>query len=206
LKRKLYACTGVLSAAVLFVSTALAQRQEVGLTLSALTSGSKDSPGGSLNIGTGVAFQANYGFRLLGLPKVSLLGELHFLASPKQEIQSSNTSATENFASLYVTPGIRLKFFPKSRISPYGAIGGGYALFEQSLTTIDGKPNNAPRYVNRGAFDFGGGLDFRLWHFVGGRIEVRDFYSGNPGFNVPVSGSGFHNVVAGGGFVLRFGS
>jgi hypothetical protein len=53
---------------------------------------------------------------------------------------------------------------------------------------------------------FGGGLDVRGSRFVGARWEVRDFYPGNPAFNVPVTGSGLHNIVAGGGLVLRFGS
>ena len=49
-------------------------------------------------------------------------------------------------------------------------------------------------------------MDVRVWQFVATRWEVRDFYSGNPAFNVPVAGSGLHNIVAGGGLVFRFGS
>jgi hypothetical protein len=55
------------------------------------------------------------------------------------------TSATQDFASLYVTPGVRLKAFPKSRISPYLAIGSGYADYEQSTAGINGQPNPASR-------------------------------------------------------------
>ena len=61
---------------------------------------------------------------------------VNFLASPLREVSSSVTSATQNFASLYVTPGVPLKAFPKSRISPYLAVGGGYADYEQSTTEI----------------------------------------------------------------------
>ena len=91
-------------------------------------------------------------------------------------------------------------------MSPYAAIGGGYALFEQSVNRLDGNPNTAPRFNDRGALAFGGGLDVRVWRFVAARWEVRDFYSGNPAFNVPITGGGLHNIVAGGGLVLRFGS
>src|SRR5262249_61527239 len=103
-----------------------------------------------------------------------------------------------------VIPGIRVKFSPRARVSPYAAIGGGYALFEQSVDQIDGSPNAAPRFNHRGALAFSGGLDVRVWRFLAARWEVRDFYSGNPAFNVPVAGGGFHNIVAGGGLVLRF--
>ncbi len=35
--------------------------------------------------------------------------------------------------------------------------------------------------------------------------EIRDFYTGNPNLKARLAASGQHNVVAGGGFVLRFG-
>jgi hypothetical protein len=174
--------------------------------LAPLRRGTKSAPGGSLDIGTGVAFQANYGYRFLGARRAALSGEVHFLASPLQEIASSNPTATHDYASLYVIPGIRLKFAPAARVSPYAAVGGGYSLFEQSANRIDGRPNGAPRFLNRAALGFGGGLDVRVWRFIAARAEIRDFYSGNPAFNTPVAGSGLHNIVAGGGFVLRFGS
>ena len=184
---------------------ALAQRHEVGLTLGALTGFSRSSPGGSVDLGACAAFQANYGFRFLAPKKAALFAEVHFIASPLREITSPNTTATRDVATLYVAPGIRVKFRTASRFSPYVAAGGGYALYEQSLNQLDGRPNPAPRFTHRGAFAFGGGADFRLWRFISGRWEVRDFYTGNPSFNTPVSGGGQHNLVASGGLVLHLG-
>jgi hypothetical protein len=65
-------------------------------------------------------------------------------------------------------------------------------------------PNSASRSINRGAFDFGGGADFRFWRFVGLRAEIRDFYSGTPLYNTSAISGGQHNIVVGGGLVLRF--
>jgi opacity protein-like surface antigen len=195
-----------LIAAVALVSNAPAQQHEIGLTLGALAGKAKGSPGGALDSGTGVALQANYGYRLFGSRHFALSGEVHFLAGPLQEVSSSNPAATRDFSSLYVTPGIRVKFRPAARLSPYAVVGGGYALFEQSTSRIDGSPNAAPRYIHRAALNFGGGMDFPLWRFVGARWEVRDFYSGSPAFNTVTAGGGLHNVVAGGGLVLRFGA
>ena len=53
--------------------------------------------------------------------------------------------------------------------------------------------------------DFGGGVGTRLWRWIGLRFEIRDFYTGSPAYNLPNLGGGQHNVVAGGGFVLKWG-
>ncbi|MDX2178049.1 MAG: outer membrane beta-barrel protein [Bryobacteraceae bacterium] len=176
-----------------------APRHEIGLTLGSLRGA---SPSG-LELGSGMALQANYGLRLWSNSAAAVYGEVHFLANPQRVVTAANSIATRDVASLYLTPGIRVKFAPEARVSPYFAVGGGYALYEHSLLTIGGQPNPAPRTTNKGAFMFGGGVDAKLWRFIGVRGEIRDFYSGNPSYNLPVSG-GQHNVVIGGGFVLRF--
>ena len=83
--------------------------------------------------------------------------------------------------------------------------GGGYALYEQSFFRQDDASNQAPRFTHRGTWMFGAGADVPVWRWLGVRFEARDFYSGNPSFNVPVVGSGQHNVVLGGGFVISPG-
>jgi opacity protein-like surface antigen len=184
-----------------FGSSAFAQRQELGLTLGALF---ETDRGGGLTSGAGTGFQANYGFRLAGGDKAALFLETHFLASPLREVETRDSSATANYASLYVTPGLRIKFAPNARISPYVAVGGGLAWYEQSREQVGGGPNSAPRNIYRGAFQFGGGVDVKVWRFLSLRAEVRDFYTGSPAYNVAEVRGGQHNVVAGGGFSLRF--
>jgi hypothetical protein len=76
-------------------------------------------------------------------------------------------------------------------------------LYQQSAKFSNGQ-NDTDKFLNRGVFDYGGGLDFRLFRFIGLRAEVRDFLSGNPGLNVALNSSTQHNVVASGGVVLRF--
>jgi opacity protein-like surface antigen len=161
-----------------------------------------DSP--SLDAGSGVALQVNYGRRFLELTRVAIYGELNFIASPLRDVSSSITTATHDFASLYVTPGIRVKFRPGARISPYAVAGGGYADYEQSTTRIDGRPNPVSRQLARGVFDFGAGVDVHVWRFVSLRAEARDFFTGAPDYNVGTLSGGQHNVVATGDFVLRW--
>ena len=184
---------------------AVAGEQEIGLTLGALSGPDRTITGGKIRFSTGTALQANYARRFLRLPLADLLGEVHFLASPQQQISSPVTSATRDIAVLYLTPGIRVKFLPEKKLSPWVAGGGGYALYEQSTSTIAGGVNGAPRHVSGGALQFGGGADYKILPWVSLRGEVREFYTVSAKFNVPVSGSGQFNLVAGGGIVLRFG-
>lgn len=181
-----------------------APRNEVGLTLGGFFTSDRTAQQTPLDLGNGTAWQANYGFRLLGGDRAALFGEIHLLANPQRLVGSTEQTLTRDVATLFVTPGIRVKLFQQSALSPYLAIGGGYALFEQSLNRLDGQPNPAPRTINRGVFAFGGGVDVKLWRFLSLRGELRDFYSGSPAYNAPSLSGGQHNVVAGGGFVLRF--
>jgi hypothetical protein len=197
----------ILLFATSFVGMALGQelpaRHEVGLTLGGLLSSERTGDATQLNLGSGIAFQANYGYRLLGSRNIALFGEVHLLASPLRNVTSTDSTLTRDVASLFITPGIRVKFFQSRRIAPYAAIGGGWADYEQSTLTLGGAANSAPRTVNHGAFDYGGGFDVKLWRFVGLRAEIRDFYTGSPSYNTGQIHSGQHNVVAGGGLVFR---
>jgi opacity protein-like surface antigen len=188
---------------VCFAQEVTAPTNELAFGLGGIPAFSRsDTP--TLEAGSGVAFQLNYGRRILKGSKVALYGEINFVASPLRDVSSSVTTATQNFASLYLTPGIRVKFKPASRVSPYAVVGGGYADYEQSTTRINGQPNSVSRELARGVFDFGAGVDVRVWRFVALRGEARDFYTGSPGYNVAAISGGQHNVTATGAFVLRW--
>lgn len=191
----------LLFAAVCFAQEDAAHKNELAFGLGGIPALSRnDSP--ALNVGPGVAFQLNYGRRFFAGRQWALYGEIHFVASPLREVSSSVSTATHDFASLYLTPGIRVKFRPASRFSSYAVVGGGYADYEQSLTRIDGRANQASRELGRGVFDFGAGVDVHIWRLVSLRGEARDFYTGSPNYNLPSISGGQHNVVATGAIVL----
>src|SRR5438552_10905118 len=164
-----------------FVSqTALAEKHEIGLTLGGLLSQDRGSTPNALHLGGGTALQANYGLRLLGDHAAALYGEVHygevhFLANPLRTVTSANTGSIRDVATIFVTPGIRVKFANGKWASPYVAVGGGYAVYERSALRINGTPN-ADRYIHRGAFDFGAGLDTKLWRWIGARRDPRLLY------------------------------
>jgi hypothetical protein len=185
---------------------AAAQNHEIGLTLGRLSGPTRSSSSGSIALTGGTALQANYGYRVLLRRHFSLSPEVHFLANGLREISARDSGVTRDVATLYITPGLRVKFALPAKVTPYAVVGGGYALYEQSHFTLSDAPNPAPRFTHRGTLTFGGGVDAPLWRWIGLRLEVRDFYSGNPSFNATGLSGGQHNVVVGGGFLLKFGS
>jgi opacity protein-like surface antigen len=195
----------VVVAFLCFAGVVPAQTRELGLTLGRISGPTRSLYGGSLDLSPGIALQANFGYRFALTGRVGWIAEVHGLANGLREILSRDATATRDVATAFVTPGLRLKFLHWKRVSPYVAAGAGYALYEQSLFRLDGAPNEAPRFTHRSAFQYGGGADFPVRRWIGGRLEIRDFYTGNPSFNVPARSSGQHNVVISGGFVLFFG-
>ena len=195
----------LLLVSVIVAGPARGQNQELTFSLGGIPGQTRSfqSSAGTAQISADRSFGINYGHRFLGARIAALYGEIEFVAIPNRSVTSATATVPQSYASLYLTPGLRLKFFSSSRFSPWAAIGGGYALYQQSAKFSNGQ-NDTDKFLNRGVFDYGGGLDFRLFRFIGLRAEVRDFLSGNPGLNVALNSSTQHNVVASGGVVLRF--
>ncbi|SRR6266404_4938102 len=188
-------------------ATGAAQKQEVGLLLGGISTGDRKTsspPGGSARISTGLTFYANYAVRLAEFKPVSIYFEVPFAATPSTAITSAIAAAPRNYASIFITPGLKFKFLPGSRLSPYAAVGGGYGRFAESDFRVDDQPNTGRRGTSSGVFDYGGGIDVRIVRWLSLRGEVRDFFSDIPNFNVSVAGDRQHNVLSSGGIVLRF--
>lgn len=157
-----------------------------------------------LRLKGGRFLEAVYGVRLAKPGRISIALEAGVASSPLRELENRIASSTRDFASLYVTPALRVKLSPGGRVSPWISAGGGVTLYEQSRERFDGRPNEAERLIRSGHLMLGGGMDFRVSRWLAIRGELRDFYSGNPIFNVPVRGRQ-HNVTVSAGIVLRAG-
>jgi len=206
-----YGARQIVAFALLFLGAgtiavpARAQRHELTFSLGGIPGQARSfkASGSNAQIAADRSLGVNYAHRLVGAKVATLYGEIEFVALPNRPVTSGTAVVPREYASLYVTPGVRLKFFPNSRFSPWGAIGGGYALYEESAHLSNGQ-NTTNAFLNRGVFDYGGGLDYRLFRFIGLRGEIRDFFSGNPNLNNALSSGTQHNVVASGGIILRF--
>lgn len=193
--------------ATVSLSWAQDTRNEVGLLLGALSTGSRDIQLPTLsraNIDAGLTYQANYARRLVQAKLASLHVEVLFAATPLQKVRSSNTLLPRDYASLFLTPGLKVKFLPGGRFSPYVAAGGGYARFRESDFRTNNQANSGRIGTNTGVFNYGGGVDIRVFRYLSLRGEVRDFVTGNPNFNAPFLTNRQHNVLTSGGIVLHF--
>jgi hypothetical protein len=212
--------------ALLFaVSTfALAQKNEVSLSVGAVATPDQQiveigltcpvgfpNCGGPLNTSTstGVAFAGSYTRQLFNFHIASLGVEFPIVGVPSRDETSQFIGAvpvglppfvtqprTVSESSVFFTPSARIKFLPSRAVSPFFSIGGGWAHFETTSS------------INRGALQFGGGVDFKtpLPH-IGIRAEARDFWArrfAESGGIVQVSPERLHNVFAGAGIVFKF--
>ena len=185
----------------LWSAPALAQaRYDVGLLLGSTRATNEASV---LQFERATTYQATFAWRiwLRGATGVSI--EVPFIASPAFEVAAPTGSLPKEYASLYLTPGVRVTVSPKGPVSLFGAIGAGYARYSESKTRINGSPNPQQRDTNTDAIQFGGGVDVCVIRWIGLRGELRDVYTGARNFSIQTPGDRVHNVVASGGFALR---
>lgn len=195
---------GILAILTLSANSARAQKAELGLSIGALKSGDLNTSLGSIKADTGFAYEVNVAVRLLNAHLAALYVEVPFAGTPKTSLSSSNPFSPSDYSSFFITPGLKLKALPGAPISPYAFVGAGYARFHEGSTLVNGSPNTSDQSAGRGAVDFGGGADWKVFPFISLRGEVRDFYTGTPKISFNVLGDKQHNVLISGGVVLRF--
>jgi hypothetical protein len=143
----------------------------------------------SRSLDPGFSVEGTYAHRLANFRVASLHLELPFLFSPTRNSEFLGPG----FSTFFFTPSLRLKFVPSSRVSPFVSAGGGWGRFKQGSTSD-----------NHGAFQVGGGLDFKTnLPLLGFRIETRDFVAGPPSFSSLTNGH-LNNLFVGGGVTLHF--
>jgi len=189
-------------------------RNEIGLQIGATETPSIGlADGGAIHLNSSLALGAEYDRQVLGR-RTALYGGIDFVASPfdvKVSFPAANVSP--EYAYLFLTPNVRLKFNQGGSFAPWLLFGGGYADFSPAQPRAGGV--NVAGAGSTGTLEFGGGLDTKpVVHLkgipligdlpIGGRVEVRDFYSGQPNFGVRTDGTRQNSIVLTGGLLLRF--
>ena len=178
------------------------ERMDLGLMLGSTNATDAST---ALRFDRGLTYQATFAWRVWSSDdRVSLSIEVPFLASPAFGVMTADGSLPKEYASLYLTPGVRLTLPVRGPFSAFGAVGGGYARYSESKLRRDGSPNPAQQDTNTGALQYGGGINMRAWRWIGFRGEIRDVYTGARRFSIPTAGTAVHNVVVSGGLELRF--
>jgi len=143
----------------------------------------------SRSVDPSFSIEAAYAHRLANFRLASLHLELPFIFTPTRKTEFLGP----DFSTFFFTPSLRLKFLPSSGASPFVSAGGGLGRFKQGSTSD-----------NHGAFQVGGGVDFKTHlPLLGFRIEARDFVAGPPSFS-SLTNSHLNNLFVGGGIVLHF--
>jgi hypothetical protein len=193
------------------------QKNEVGLVIGATTtpalglaSGSSVvAPTQNLTFGSSLALGAEYDRRLNSGSTAVYVG-VDFLASPLDvKLNQPPAGTSPEFAYIFLTPHVRVKFHADGALKPWLSFGGGYARltpFGKASPTTAAGLNGAN---NTGSLEFGGGIDtapivhvFRIP--IGFRLEVRDFYSGTPNVNAQLDSRRLNSVAYTGGLLLKF--
>jgi hypothetical protein len=196
---------------------AFAQKNDIGFSVGAVATSNQQTVfvgilcpvnvpncGGPFNssTSTGVAFEGAYTRQIFNFGGASSLGlELPFVGVPGRDVNTNLLGVPFSKASqssLFFTPSARVKFLPSRAVSPFFSIGGGLAHY--------GVANAGS--TNRGALQFGGGLDFKtpLPH-LRIRAEARDFWARGMTESSSITHASperQHNVFAGAGIVVRF--
>jgi hypothetical protein len=192
---------------------ALKYKNEVGLVIGAtLTPSVALQGGGNVNLNSSLALGAEYDRHLIG-HHTALYAGIDFLASPfdvKASFPPANV--TPQYAYLFLTPHVRVKFNEDGAWQPWLLFGGGYSDFapkQPPAGNVDVTGSGSS-----GALVFGGGLDTKpLVHLslpvvgklpIGTRFEAREFLSGQPNYGVPTTSGLQNNVAITGGLLLRF--
>ncbi len=195
--------------------TALAQaKNDVGFSIGAVL---PPDPGATttlalpqsttISFNRGLAFEANYARTIFTHKSFALEAEFPLLAVPSEDVRSRFAqNVPGNFASLFLTPSLRVRLLPKHRLNPWLSVGGGYARYAESTSLQDGAANPYPRGTNTAVLQYGLGADYRLFTLVQPislRAEARNLYAGNPSLNFR-HGTGHQDPFVTGGFVVHF--
>ena len=176
-------------------------RFDVGLLLGSTATSDE---GGVLQFDRGRTFQATAAWRVWHRDSIRVAVEVPFIATPDFDVATSGRTLPKAYASLYLTPGVRVTVLADKVVSIFGAAGAGYARYSESKLRLDGSANPGQRDTNTNAFQFGGGVDIRAIRWLGFRAELRDLCTGARSFSISTPGERVHNVVVSGGLVLRF--
>jgi hypothetical protein len=166
------------------------EKNEVGLVIGGIVTPSQTlAPGASLiapagtvlpnrdiTLDSSLTLGSEYDRAFVREKRFAIEGGVDFLASPFDvKLSQKAQNVIGQYAFVFLTPHVRVKFRPAARASPWLLFGGGYARF------LEKAPASAPSFkpgTNTGTFVFGGGVDTRTVAHVfkipiGFRIEVR---------------------------------
>ena len=118
------------TATAVLAQTGEAPKNEIGLVIGATQTPSiGQTSGSSINLNSSLALGAEYDRRLLGEHTTLYVGA-DFLASPNDvKVSYPSSAVSPEYAYLFLSPHIKVKFNSTRTFQPWLSFGGGYADF-----------------------------------------------------------------------------
>lgn len=167
-------------------------------------------PGDPLFIhsGNGLTFEVNYSRYLRGNHILGISVEVPAAFNLDEKLNSGVDVVPKSYHEIFVTPAARFNFFPTTAISPWVSLGGGFAHFSED-SNLYYAGTNPGTSTTSGVLEAGFGLDVNPFQDrfsnIGFRLDVRDFWSGEPDFPLAQTGkTRQHNFFVGGGVIWHF--
>jgi hypothetical protein len=127
---------------------------------------------------TSYATTIGWGYQVMRRAAVSLWVEFAPDVSVMPGAQTATIRGSVSQGETMFVPGVRLMAPLQSRISVFGAVGGGFGWFNNATLTSDNPPDLKSNTVTHGVFSLGGGVDVRLSRLFSIRVDVRDYMTG----------------------------
>ena len=207
-KRGLMAARLMISVCLLLAvaRASLGQKHEAAFLSGALRTGDHSfilPRPGFVHTGTGLTYQLNYSSRFFDAKAAGLYFEFPLVITPTSKLRASTVALPRSYSNIFFTPGIKLKLAPGLKWSPYLFGGIGVARATASKTQTDGQPNLSDRSKVSAAYDFGVGIDVKVFPHLSLRGEVRDFYTGTPRLGLDLTDKQQRFLVSAGA-VIRY--
>lgn len=207
-------CVAMLVVATLFAVSALAQdeKNEVGGILGRTFIADQGIQNATyfdpiIHTGKGLTIEGEYAHRFLVTPIYSVSAEGLLLYNWDVDLNAGeygHSVVPSDMKKLFITPAARVNLFPTTAVSPWLSFGAGFGRITQINQLVYGGTNPG-KNTTSAVIEAGFGLDVKVWRKLSIRMDVRDFWAGEPDFPLaPTGKTRQHNIFVGGGAFWRF--
>ena len=207
-------CVAMLVVATLLAVSALAQdeKNEVGGILGRTFIADQGIQNATyfdpiIHTGKGLTIEGEYARRFLVTPIYAISAEGLLLYNWDVDLNAGeygHSVVPSDLKKLFVTPAARVNLFPTTAVSPWISFGAGFGRITQNNQLIYGGTNPG-KSTTSAVIEAGFGLDVKVWRKLSIRMDVRDFWAGQPDFPLaPTGKTRQHNIFVGGGAFWRF--
>jgi hypothetical protein len=162
-----------------------------------------------IHSGAGLSFEVNFSRRFFGNSIYGISAEVPAVFNLDEKLNAGGPVVPTDYKQIFVTPSFRLNLFPSTAVTPWVSVGGGFAYFSENKNLLYYGTNPAAGSQTTGVLQGGFGLDVNPFQHrmrrLGFRLDVRDFWSGEPSFPLADTGkTRQHNFFVGGGAIWHF--